>query len=175
MVRRGAVGPPERLYLADPAEGTVEPLTLDLAEDQQFDPCWSADGSWLAYAVDEGVPRDEFYLRRVDLETRRVTRLEGSEGLSSPKCAGTGASWRATCSRSRRTSRLGTASSRGASSSSPRPGDRPLGPADRRPAPGAAALGGENLPGEIAYPTWSHDSRHVTRSQARSAGSSVSN
>ncbi len=77
----------ERIYLADPAEGTVEPLTPDLAEDQQFDPCWSADGQWLAYSTVEDAPDDELYIRRVDLKTRRVTKLQGSEGLCYPRCA----------------------------------------------------------------------------------------
>ena len=153
----------ERLYLADPAEGTVEPLTLDLAEDQQFDPCWSADGSWLAYAVDEGVPRDEFYLRRVDLETRRVTRLEGSEGLSWPKCARDGrilardvfAEQANQSTRDRFLTRRFFFKVRDPATGrwDPLTVDLPPGP---RPSGGE-----ETSPGEIAYPTWSHDGRHV--------------
>jgi Tol biopolymer transport system component len=79
-----------RLHLASPSEGTVEPLTAEDAGRRQVDPCWSPDGRSLAYGPSpvNGLPADEeIYLRRVDLDTRRVTKIEGSEGLWSPKCA----------------------------------------------------------------------------------------
>jgi hypothetical protein len=56
----------------------------------QRDPCWSPDGSWLAYGNLFNTPIEEQYLRRVDLGTREVTKIEGSEGLWSPKCASDG-------------------------------------------------------------------------------------
>jgi hypothetical protein len=81
-----------RLYVASPGDGTVEPLTAEDAGRNQFDPCWSRDGRWLAYSLGHNDPiaPAEFYLRRVDLETRTVTKLEGSEGLWGPKCAADG-------------------------------------------------------------------------------------
>jgi len=78
-----------RLSLASPGAATVEPLAVDPdAAADQFDPCWSPDGKWLAYSI--APDGRELYLRRVDLATRKVTKLAGSEGLWSPVCASDG-------------------------------------------------------------------------------------
>jgi Tol biopolymer transport system component len=79
-----------RLFLASVTEGTVEPLTADDPGRIQGDPCWSPDGRSVAYGpspVNGLPPEEEIYLRRVDLATRRVEKIEGSEGLWAPKCA----------------------------------------------------------------------------------------
>jgi Tol biopolymer transport system component len=152
----------ERLYLADPAEGTVEPLTPDPPEHQQVDPCWSADGRWLAYAVDEGVSRDEFYLRRVDLETRRVTRLEGSEGLCWPKCARDGRILaRDVFAEQANESTQGRSLTRRLFFKVRDPATGRWHPLTVDLPPGPRPSGGEIVAGEIAYPTWSRDGRHV--------------
>jgi hypothetical protein len=75
-----------RMYLASPSAATVEPLAADPDDADQLDPCWSPDGRRLAYGIGPSGLGVEPYLRRVDLATRFVTKLEGSEGLWSPKC-----------------------------------------------------------------------------------------
>jgi serine/threonine protein kinase len=156
--QRALVEPLSRLYLASPAEGTVQPLTSE-AEDLgavQVDACWSPDGRWLAYGEippESGTPP---YLRRVDMATRRVTRLEGSEGLWNPRCATDGrilamdwttqlAEWSAGKGERRRAHfKL----------RDPRTGRwTPL--VVELPAPG----GTERIP--LSYPSWSRDGRHV--------------
>jgi dipeptidyl aminopeptidase/acylaminoacyl peptidase len=152
----------ERIYLADPAEGTLEPLTPDVAEDQQFDPCWSPDGQWLAYAVSSEAPPDQLYLRRVDLQTRRVTKLEGSEGLSWPRCTGNG-----------RILAYDVVAERAHQAVRSRPLTRRLFFKVRDPVsgrwdpltvdlpPGPTPSGDEAMAQGLAYPTWSRDGRHV--------------
>jgi Tol biopolymer transport system component len=89
-LQRSGVSAPFRLYLASPAEGTVEPLTSEDPGAAQVDACWSPDGRWLAYGPDALSDKAQPFLRRVDLATRTVTRLEGSEGLWSPRCTADG-------------------------------------------------------------------------------------
>jgi Tol biopolymer transport system component len=80
-----------RIHLASARDGSVELLSPRDPTGQQADPCWSPDGRSLVYAPTGpavGLPADsDFYLRRVDLATRQVTRVAGSDGLWGPKCA----------------------------------------------------------------------------------------
>jgi hypothetical protein len=75
------------LHLASPADGLVEQLTPEETGAGQIDPCWAPDGRSLVFGPSpiQGFPLDEeVSLRQVDLATRSVTRLAGSEGLWSP-------------------------------------------------------------------------------------------
>ncbi len=79
-------GGPWKIYLVSPSGGGLEQVpTGDL---NQGNPSWSPDGSSLAFA---GVPWVEAFergstaIRVVDLRTRQVTTLPGSEGLWSPR------------------------------------------------------------------------------------------
>lgn len=55
----------------------------------QADPCWTPDGRRLIYSVLPGATAgdSDLYVRSVDLATRQPTRMPGSEGLWSTKCA----------------------------------------------------------------------------------------
>jgi len=84
--------PQERcqIHLASPSEGSIEPLTAEDSDRFQADPCWAPDSRSLVYGPlpHAGLPSDdEVYLRHVDLASRHVTRVKGSEGLYAPKCA----------------------------------------------------------------------------------------
>src|SRR5262249_40548072 len=46
---------------------------------------WSPDGKQLLYGPMNTSTREEIYIRAVDVETGKVTRLEGSEGLFAPR------------------------------------------------------------------------------------------
>jgi Tol biopolymer transport system component len=153
-LRRAAARAPFRLHLASPSEGTVEPLTTEDPGAAQFDACWSPDSRWLAYGG-QGPSSEEqpgLQLRRVDLATRRVTRLEGSEGLWSPLCAPDGRilarDGSAQAAEADRTARGG-----------PRAHFKVRDPASGRWTPlfvdlPSGATG-------VSYPSWSRDGRHV--------------
>ncbi len=155
--QRELVDAPFRLHLASPTEGTVEPLTSEEPGAAQGDACWSPDGRWLAYGGRGSGEQAPPYLRRVDLATRRVTRLEGSEGLWSPRCAADGRmlamdlSAQIAESRSQKTGRR-------------RAHFKLRDPATGRWTPLAVLLPpgcGADSAAPIAYPTWSRDGRHV--------------
>ncbi len=155
--QRAFVDAPFRLYLASPAEGTVEALTAEDPAAAQLAACWSPDGSWLAYGGRGfGEKEDPPYLRRVDLATRRVTRLEGSEGLRSPRCAADGRMLAMDLSAQ-------IAESRSLKTDRRRAHFKVRDPATGRWNPLAVELppgcGADPVP--IAYPTWSRDGRHV--------------
>ena len=85
-----AVSERSEIYLASPDEGSVERLTAEETGAGQTDPCWDPSGRSLVFGLPpfSGFPPDdEVYLRQVDLATRQVTKVAGSEGLWSPKCA----------------------------------------------------------------------------------------
>jgi Tol biopolymer transport system component len=147
---------PRRLYLGSPTEGTVEPLTTEDPKASQADACWSPDGRWLAYGevpTDNGPPP---YIRRVELATRRVTKLEGSDGLWSPRCAADGRMLAMDWSAQVAESRSHQAGKRHALF-------KVRDPAFGRWSPLAVELppGGDADVAWISYPSWSRDGRHV--------------
>jgi len=88
---RGAAkdpGPPT-MHLADVGRGTVELLSGEDGHVAHIDPCWAADGRSLVYSTffPPYASEADTYLRRVDLATRRIEKLPGSDGLWAPKCA----------------------------------------------------------------------------------------
>jgi dipeptidyl aminopeptidase/acylaminoacyl peptidase len=147
-----------RLFLASPTEGTVEPLTAEDPGRLQGDPCWSPDGRSIAYGpspVNGLPPEEEIYLRRVDLATRRVTKIEGSEGLWAPKCARDGRI-------------LATDEFAGRAAGNPEPGSpaprlfyKVWHPATGRWTPLSVDMAANGATGSLFYLSWSRDSRRL--------------
>jgi eukaryotic-like serine/threonine-protein kinase len=84
-----------RIYLAGVDGGAVEPLTSEDPTTQMTDNCWAPDGRSLVYASNAD-QIERRYLRRVDIDTRHVTPVPGSEGLVNAKCARDGRIFSAT-------------------------------------------------------------------------------
>ena len=84
-------GKPWQLYIVSAQGGSVQQLIPDQRD--QADPSWSPDGSSLAFggqAVSEKDAASVNAIRLLDLRTRRVTVVPGSEGLWSPRWSPTG-------------------------------------------------------------------------------------
>jgi hypothetical protein len=77
----GDAGVNVRLVSAD--GGPTEVLTRRDAGVHLWDPCWLPDGKSLVFS-ERGWDRPG--IQRVDLDTRKVSLLEGGENLVSPKC-----------------------------------------------------------------------------------------
>jgi serine/threonine protein kinase/Tol biopolymer transport system component len=73
---------PARMYEISPAGGSPQPL---LANDssQQLDPNWSPDGGKIIFAGESNDPSSA--IRILDLESRQVSTLPGSQGFYSPR------------------------------------------------------------------------------------------
>ena len=72
---------PWRIYLVPAAGGAIEPL---LVEDRsQLDPAWSPDGNSIVFGRIES-REEKFNLQRIDLKTRKVSDVAGSDGLWLP-------------------------------------------------------------------------------------------
>jgi serine/threonine protein kinase/Tol biopolymer transport system component len=74
-------GKPPRLYIMPSDGGTPEELAPD-SSGQQWDPTWSPDGKSVMFGAD---PAPQSVIRIVDVSTRRVTVVPGSQGLFSPR------------------------------------------------------------------------------------------
>jgi len=155
-----------RVYLATPRTGVVELLAPDDPNEKQSDPCWSPDGDWLAYGASpsEELPADsDLFLRRVDLATRAVTKLSGSEGLWSPKCAPDGRLLASDYFAQRAGEKQAAVETGGAGRVYFKLRDPATG--DWAPLTVTVPSWGGNLVslpgGDLIYPTWSHDGRHV--------------
>jgi eukaryotic-like serine/threonine-protein kinase len=74
-------GKPDRLYLVAADGGTPQELTPN-DPGQQFDPVWSPDGNSVAFG---GAPGGRIAIHVVDVKTRQVSLLRGSDGLYSPR------------------------------------------------------------------------------------------
>lgn len=73
-----------KILVVSAAGGTPEPLLA--GEGPEADPNWSPDGKQIVYApFPWEVPRERTGVYIVDLITRKVRRVEGSEGLYSPR------------------------------------------------------------------------------------------
>jgi Tol biopolymer transport system component len=158
-LQRAGAKAPHRLYLASPGDGKVEPLTSAEPDAPQFDACWSPDGRWLAYGGN-GPPATgkDAYLRRVNLATREVTRLAGSEGLWSPRCAADG-----------RILAMDLLAQE-AESRSTKPGPRRAHFKLRHPATGQWTPMAVDLPSgvtSVSYPSWSRGGRQVYMNAGR--------
>jgi Tol biopolymer transport system component len=79
-------GKPWQLYIVSAQGGSAQQLIPDQRD--QADPSWSPDGSSLAFggqAVSEKEAASVNAIRLLDLRTRKVTVVPGSEGLWSPR------------------------------------------------------------------------------------------
>jgi eukaryotic-like serine/threonine-protein kinase len=79
-------GKPWQLYMVSAQGGSAQQLIPDQRD--QADPSWSPDGSSLAFggqAVSEKEAASVNAIRLLDLRTRKVTVVPGSEGLWSPR------------------------------------------------------------------------------------------
>ncbi len=79
-------GKPWQLYMVSAQGGSAQQLIPDQRD--QADPSWSPDGSSLAFggqAVSEKDAASVNAIRLLDLRTRKVTVIPGSEGLWSPR------------------------------------------------------------------------------------------
>ena len=74
-------GKPPRLYIILSDGGTPEELAPG-SPGQQWDPTWSPDGKSVMFGADPG-PQSS--IRIVDVSTRQVTVVPGSQGLFSPR------------------------------------------------------------------------------------------
>jgi len=82
-------GQPSRAYLVSAAGGPVQQLTSsETGSIEQGEPNWSPDGNTLivgsTFSHEQNDPA-RIGLQSIDLPTRKVTRLPGSEGLWSPR------------------------------------------------------------------------------------------
>ena len=79
-------GQPWRIYILDSSGGQLEPLLNENLS--EADPDWSTDGNWLVMGR---LPRNmspekqSRALYEVDIATRKVTQIPGSDGLFSPR------------------------------------------------------------------------------------------
>jgi dipeptidyl aminopeptidase/acylaminoacyl peptidase len=73
-----------RLYAVDAEGGPVKPV-LEAATGSQGYPTWSPDGKELLYGTINSSTREEVYIRVANLESGKVTKLPGSEGLFAPR------------------------------------------------------------------------------------------
>jgi Tol biopolymer transport system component len=78
-----APGQPWRIYLVSTEGGTPEPVST--GECNESDPAWSADGNTLVFGCGFGYVAAKTGLQLLDLRTRRLSTLPGSEGLYSPR------------------------------------------------------------------------------------------
>ena len=73
---------PARMYEISPAGGSPQPL-LPNDSSQQLDPNWSPDGSKIIFAGESNDPSSA--IRILDLASRQVSTLPGSQGFYSPR------------------------------------------------------------------------------------------
>ncbi|MGO9326064.1 MAG: protein kinase domain-containing protein [Terracidiphilus sp.] len=74
-------GKPPRLYIIPSDGGTPEELAPS-SPGQQWDPTWSPDGKSVMFGADPG---PQSAIRIVDVNTREVTVVPGSQGVFSPR------------------------------------------------------------------------------------------
>ena len=81
-----APGKPWRIYLISADGGTAQPLLEESRN--QLDPNWSPDGKSLMFSyfpVLEKAPAEKFGIYIIDLGTRNVRKVPGSDGLWAPR------------------------------------------------------------------------------------------
>jgi Tol biopolymer transport system component len=81
-----APGKPWAVYLISAEGGKPEPLLNEPRN--QMDPNWSLDGNSIAFSyfpIRDRAPREKFGIYVVDLKTRNVKKLAGSDGLWAPR------------------------------------------------------------------------------------------
>jgi Tol biopolymer transport system component len=81
-----APGKPWKIYLISADGGAPEPLLED--QRNEMDPNWSSDGNAVIFSyfpIFENAPPNRLGIYMVDMRTRRLTKLPGSDGLWAPR------------------------------------------------------------------------------------------
>ena len=73
---------PARIYTISPDGGSPQLLLPD-DPTQQLDPNWSPDGTKIVYAGESNSPASSIHV--VDLASRKISKLPGSDGIYSPR------------------------------------------------------------------------------------------
>jgi Tol biopolymer transport system component len=76
-------GDPPSLFLINKDGGVPEAVSS--SAEPQTDPSWSKDGQTIAFSHEGKLEGDTSYIRIVDVKSREITRLRGSEGIESPR------------------------------------------------------------------------------------------
>ena len=88
---RAHSGSPDRIYMVGFDGSSLEQVTNGEAGPRgDRDPSWSADGTALVFGSAWPGSRRDVSLHVLDLKTRRISSLPGSEGLWSPRCSPAG-------------------------------------------------------------------------------------
>ena len=74
-----------KVYVVPAEGGPATELVSDSVSKFEFDPTWSPDGKRLAFAPPPNVIGSEHAIFAVDLGTREVTKIPGSDGLFAPR------------------------------------------------------------------------------------------
>src|SRR4029077_10973195 len=77
------LGKPWKMFLVSAQGGSPEELLP--ADQTEGDPTWSADGARLAFSSGLPAPGQKSDIRILDLKTRQVTTIPGSDGKYSPR------------------------------------------------------------------------------------------
>jgi eukaryotic-like serine/threonine-protein kinase len=83
-------GKPWKVFLISRDGGSPQPATAD--EQPETDPTWSADGTKLAFGINSVAGPDQTFIQVLDLKTRQVSRLSGSQGIFGPRWSPNGRS-----------------------------------------------------------------------------------
>lgn len=75
---------PMRLYVVEADGGQLRPAVPSAPGSQGY-PTWSPDGKSLLYGIVTSSLREEVYIRVANLQTGKVTKLPGSDGLFAPR------------------------------------------------------------------------------------------
>jgi Tol biopolymer transport system component len=79
-------GNPDRIYTVSFDGGAPKQVSNgESGKEGDWDPSWSPDGVSLAFGCTSSVPASATSMHVVDLRTRRVSALPGSEGMGSPR------------------------------------------------------------------------------------------
>ena len=76
-------GKPWKVFLISRDGGTPSAVTAE-EEDAESDPTWSADGKFLAFGQSGPTPERTF-VEVLDLQSRRISQLPGSQGIFGPR------------------------------------------------------------------------------------------
>jgi Tol biopolymer transport system component len=79
-----AADKPMRIYIVDTETGAIR-VAVPSDRGSQRDPTWSPDGKKLLYGLNSSSAREDVYLRLADLESGKVSKFDGSEGLFGPR------------------------------------------------------------------------------------------
>ena len=77
------LGKPWKLFLISKDGGSPQAVTTD--EVQEADPAWSTDGKTLAFGHYDPVNAEKTFIQLLNLETRQISLLPGSQGIFGPR------------------------------------------------------------------------------------------